>query len=99
MQAQEFIPIDLFCRHHCVAVSFITSLQEFGLIEITTINEVESIPVNQLVETEKLIRLHNELAINLEGIDVITHLLYRIRMMQEEILTLKNTLDLYNHKR
>lgn len=98
MQAQEFIPIDLFCRHHCIAVSFITSLQEFGLIETTKINEVESIPVSQLVETEKLIRLHTELAINLEGIDAITHLLYRIRIMQEEIFSLKNTLDLYNHR-
>ena len=97
MQAQEFIPIDLFCRQHCVAVSFINSLQEFGLIEITTIREVEYIPVSQLVETEKLIRLHNELAINLEGIDVITHLLHRIRMMQEEIRGLKNTLDLFDH--
>ena len=96
MEAQEYIPIDIFCRQHGVEISFITSLREFGLIEITLFNEAECITANQLMETEKLVRLHEDLAINLEGIDVITHLLHRIKTMQDEILGLKNTLRLYD---
>ena len=98
METQEFIPIDIFCRQHGVQVSFITALEEFGLIHITTVNESACIPVSQLVETEKLLRLHNELSINLEGIDVITHLLQRIQMMQDEIKALKNMLSVYDIK-
>lgn len=94
METQEFIPIDIFCRRHGVEISFISSLREFGLIEVTTINEAECIPLDQLRETEKLIRLHDELEINIEGIDVITHLLSRIKAMQYEICMLKNRLSL-----
>ena len=95
MNIQEFIPIDIFCRQHGVEISFISSLQEFGLIEVTRINEAECIPVNQLPEAEKLVRLHDELDINMEGIDVVTHLLQRIKNMQDEIILLKNRLRLY----
>ena len=95
MDTQEFIPVDIFCRHHSVEVSFISSLQEFGLIEITQVNETQYIPLSQLTEAEKLVRMHNELEINTEGIDVVTHLLQRIRNMQEEIRLLRNRLGLY----
>lgn len=95
MEMQEFIPIDIFCREHGVEISFISSLQEFGLIEVTRINEAECIPLSQLVKAEKLLRLHNDLEINLEGIDVITHLLQRVKAMQDEIRELKNRLRLY----
>jgi len=95
MEMQEFIPIDIFCRQHGVEVTFISSLQEFGLIELTMINEAECIPLSQLVEAERLIRLHGDLEINLEGIDVITHLLHRLQEMQAEMQTLKNRLRLY----
>ena len=90
MEMQEFIPIDIFCRQHGVEISFISSLQEFGLIEVTRINEAECIPLNQLVRAEKFVRLHGDLEINLEGIDVITHLLQRIKDMQAQIQELKN---------
>jgi len=95
MEMQEFIPIDIFCRQHGVEVTFISSLQEFGLIELAMINEAEYMPLSQLVEAERLIRLHGELEINLEGIDVITHLLHRLQEMQAEMQVLKNRLRLY----
>ena len=95
MEMLEFIPIDTFCRQHGIDITFISSLQEFGLIEVMKINEAECIPISQLVEAEKLVRLHGELEINLEGIDVITHLLHRVKDMQAEIQVLKNRLRLY----
>jgi chaperone modulatory protein CbpM len=86
MNEQEYIPIGVFCEQYGVAI---------GLIEIITVEETICIPVNQLKEAEKLLRLHNELEINLQGIDVVTHLLQRIQEMQHEIQSLRNKLHLY----
>jgi chaperone modulatory protein CbpM len=95
METQEFIPVEILCRQHGIEVSFISSLQEYGLVEIITVNEADCIPANYLPETEKLVRLHDELGLNMEGLDVITHLLQRMKKMQEEMLILRNRLRLY----
>lgn len=95
MDTQEFIPIAIFCEHHKVETSFIVSLQEYGLIEVTTIDETVYLPVNQLSEAEKLVHLYADLNINLEGIDAITHLLQRVKDMDHEIVALKNRLRFY----
>jgi uncharacterized Fe-S cluster-containing MiaB family protein len=89
------IPANEFCTYHNIEISFLNSLQEAGLIEITIIEETEYIPENQLNELEKIIRLYYELDINLEGIETVMHLLQRINDMQDEITLLKNRLRLY----
>lgn len=95
MEMQEYIPIELFCRQHDVEVTVISSLQEYGLIEILKINETQCLQSNQLAEAEAIVRLYRELDINPEGIDAIMNLLHRIKEMQFEILALKNRLSLY----
>lgn len=91
----KFIPAREFCSSHKIEISFISSLQETGLIEITTIDETEYLTESQLPELEKIIHLYYELDINLEGIETITHLLNRIHDMHDEITALKNRLRLY----
>ena len=95
MEMQEFIPIDIFCREHGVEITVISALQEYGLIEVAKIEEAEYIQLSQLADAEKLVRLYGELDINLEGIDVIVHLLQRIKKMQAEMQLLRNRLGLY----
>jgi hypothetical protein len=95
METKNLISTDEFCSLYNVEYSFVSSLQESGLIEITTLEERGFIPTSQLVELEKYVRLHDELDINLEGIEAINHLLQRIRTMQDEIASLKNRLRLY----
>ncbi|OIR05695.1 chaperone modulatory protein CbpM [mine drainage metagenome] len=95
MEMQEYIPIDIFCTHHGVEISFISSLKDFGLIDVMKVDEAECIPLNQLAEAERLVRLYGDLEINPEGIDVIIHLLHRIDDMQNEIRSLQNRLRLY----
>lgn len=95
MEMQEYIPIDIFCSQHGVEVTFISSLQEYGLIEILRVNETECLQLNQLAEAEAIVRLYRELDINPEGIDAIINLLQRIKEMQSEIQYLKNRLSLY----
>jgi hypothetical protein len=95
MNKINLIPANEFCASHDIEISFIDSLQEAGLIEITTIEETEYIQESQLTELEKIVRLYFELDINLEGIDTVFHLLQRIKDMQDEITFLKNRLRLY----
>jgi hypothetical protein len=95
MQTEYLIAVDEFCAIHNVDISFISSLKQTGLIEVTTIQEAGFIDAGQLQQLEKFIRFYYELDINLEGIETITHLLQRISYMQEEIRMLKNRLRLY----
>jgi hypothetical protein len=95
MQTPHLISAEEFCVNHQIEISFISSLKEFGLIEITTIKETSYIDANQLQQLEKYLRLHYDLEINLEGIEAITHLLNRVNDMQDEISYLRNRLNLY----
>ncbi len=92
---ENLIPADEFCSTHNIEVSFIRTLQETGLIEITTIEETVYIHSSQLQDLERIVHLHFELDINLEGIETIDHLLKRINYMQDEIMFLRNRLRLY----
>ncbi|HEY2582018.1 MAG TPA: chaperone modulator CbpM [Mucilaginibacter sp.] len=81
-----------FCRYHEVEYTFISSLEEAGLVELKVVNHTTYIPETELQKLEKIIRMHHELEINIEGIDVISHLLRRMELMQEEIRQLRNKL-------
>ena len=89
------ILLDEFCASHHVEVSFVRSLEEHGLIETIIINETQCVSDNELSKLEQLIRLHQELNINTEGIDAISILLKRIENMQNEITELRNKLNFY----
>jgi len=95
MQTKYLIAIDDFCANHKIDISFISSLQKTGLIEITTIEDSGFIAADQLLELEKYVRFYYELDINLEGIETVTYLLQKINNLQNEIKTLNNKLRLY----
>jgi hypothetical protein len=95
METEYLIALDEFCASHNIEISFVTSLQESGLIEITTIKKTGFIEANQLQQLERFVRLYYELDINLEGIETINYLLQRIGSMQDEIITLRNKLRIY----
>jgi hypothetical protein len=95
MDKGNLISANEFCAIHNIEISFINSLEEKGLIEITTLKETGYIHENQLHELEKIVRLYYDLDINLEGIETVIHLLQQINNMQDEITHLKNRLRLY----
>lgn len=95
MKAKEMIPADEFCRHHHIEISFIYSLKESGLIEVVATEEKLFVPVEQLGHLEKLVRLHYNLNINLEGLETISHLLEQVSAMQQRIVQLSNRLGRY----
>ena len=95
MKTDKLISIETFCYNYEIEFSFIHSLHEYGLVEITTIEEEEFLPKEKISDVEKMIRLHHDLGVNLEGIDVIYNLLNRVENLQHEINSLKNRINFY----
>lgn len=95
MENGHLISTEVFCSNHKIEIAFINSLQEYGLVEVTTIKETSYIDPDQLQNLEKILRLYYDLDINIEGIEAITHLLNRVNDMQHEINMLKNKLSLF----
>ena len=95
MQKEYLIAVNEFCANHHIENSFIISLEKTGLIEIKTIKEEVYIDAEQLQQLEKIVHFYYELDINLEGIETINHLLYRIKSLHDENTVLRNRLLLY----
>jgi len=91
MEQDELIPVKDFCIYHNIEYSFIDSLENSGLISVTSVQQSTFIPLDEMSKLEKFVRLHYDLDINLEGIETINYLLEKIEAMQEEILQLKNS--------
>jgi len=71
MEQTDIIVLDEFCASHQVEISFVRSLEEYGLVQTIIVNETLCVPGNELSKLEQIVRLHQELNINSEGIDVI----------------------------
>lgn len=93
MEPEKYIRITELCSYYSIEDSFIHSLRDYGLMEIVVLEDQEVIPETQVKDFEKMLRLHYDLEINLEGIDAINHLLHQIRDLQEEVKLLKNKLN------
>lgn len=95
METRALIPIELVCEHYSVSVSFINTLQEYQLIELTMKKGGFYIHKTQIKEVEKMARLHYDLEINIEGIDAIYNLLEQVNSLKKEVVSLHNRLRLY----
>jgi chaperone modulatory protein CbpM len=95
MNLENLIPLPTLSAHYKVEIAFFNNLNEMGLLEIKTIEEIQYIDANAIFEIEKIIRMHQELEVNIEGIDVVFNLLQKIEDLQNELATIKNRLRLY----
>ncbi|MGB5229159.1 MAG: chaperone modulator CbpM [Eudoraea sp.] len=97
MKLKDFIPIVQLCEHYSVEVSFFNELHEEGLISITTLEKTSYLHQDKISDVEKMIRIHQELNINTEGIDAVFNLLNKIDSLQNELNKLHNRLRLYEN--
>ena len=95
MSTQNYIPIKTLCTYYKVETSFFQNLSDYGLIEITTIEKSPSIHQNHIKQLESIVRLHEDLQINFEGIDTVLNLLNKIKVLQNDLKTAKNRLRLF----
>jgi len=91
----NLIPLQHLCTRYHAEISFVQSLQDYGLIELTTIEQEYFISEEQIKEVERMIHLHYDLDINIEGIDAIQHLMRRINDLNQESIALRNRLSWY----
>lgn len=93
----KLISITQFCKLYKVPKTFINALHEYELIEIIVTENENFLKLTQLNEVEKMMRLHYDLDINLEGVDAIYNLLKQVEDLQQEIVNLKNRLNRYEN--
>lgn len=97
MLIHELILIDKLCSHYKLELSFFDDLDNIGLIKIETLEQQKFIHQDKISDLEKMIRLHQELNVNIEGIDIVFNLIGKEMKLQEEINSLKNRLRLYEN--
>ena len=95
MENDELIRVEVICSSYNVEPAFMDALFESGLIEITTIEDARFVDLKRVNDLEKMIRLHYDLEINMEGIETITYLLDRMHRLQDEINLLRNRLRFF----
>lgn len=93
MQTTFLVKISEFCFHHNLEESFIVTIESYDLIELIVMDDSKYIHQDHLPKLEKIIRLHNELGINIEGIGAVLQLTDKIIEMQNEVVVLKNLLQ------
>ena len=95
MKTNNYIAIEQLCEYYDVPVTFINTLNDFNFIEIATIEKINYVKKNQIGTIEKIMRLHFDLDINMEGIDAIQNLLKKVESLNFDILELRNRLNRY----
>lgn len=84
------ISIHTFCKANNIPETFVEQLSSYQLVELIEADKARQIRVKDLEKVQRLMRLHYDLEVNIEGIDIINNLLGRIRALEEEIRILKN---------
>ncbi len=90
---KELLLLSEYCRNSRVTLDFILRLEEEGLIEIEGHEEQLYIAESQLHNLETFSHLYYDLAVNVEGIDIINNLLTRLRDMEQELTVLRRRLN------
>lgn len=95
MDTTNLISIQRLCEHYNISDSFILKLSEYELIELIEYNRELCIYKTQITKVEKMIRLHFELDINMEGMDAIYNLTQQIDALKKDLWELNNKLRFY----
>ena len=97
MKNDNLILLQTLSSHYQIELSFFTNLGDLGLIEIEIMEQSPYVRENEVHNLERMIRLHNELDVNPEGIDVVFNLLQKIEHLQNDLKAAQNRLRLYEN--
>ena len=95
MSTNPPIPVRDFCVYHRIDVTFIYALERHGLVDFIIIEQDPCIQPDQLTRLEKLVRLHQDLAIAPDDLDVVANLLDQIESLQSQVIHLQTRLRFY----
>ena len=95
MNTENFIQIKEICLYYKVETSFLEEVEKAGLVELATYKKERYLHLKYITTIEKILRLHTELRVNIEGIDVIFNLLDKMGRLQEELNEARDKIELY----
>lgn len=79
------ISVVQFSQYHQIEPQFVIDLYQNGLVVLQKRDQEYYIEENDLSNIERYIKFHYELGVNLEGLEVINHLLNQIERLQKQI--------------
>ena len=83
----ERISREELVRIYNIEITFFDSLEEAGLLQIETENEIKYLQYDELSTFEKFTNWHYDLEVNLAGLEVINHFLNKIEELRQENLS------------
>ena len=95
MKNEELINIKELIVCHNLDDAFFDGVASYELIEIVVKDSDRFVYLEALPTVEQIIRLHYDLNINMEGIEVIKNMLERMESLQSEVRKLQNRLNIY----
>jgi chaperone modulatory protein CbpM len=95
MEKENLIAVVDFCRYYEVDLSFVQTLEQHGLIETVRSEQTVFVQADRLASLEKLIRIHRDLDIPAESLDVISQLITELESLHQEISSLEKRLGFY----
>jgi len=95
MDTEKYIPVLHLCDLYQMEITFFKELNEEGLIEVVSRQNSMYVHEDKLYKVERIIRIHRELNINIEGIDVVLNLLEKVDKLQNEVYSMQSRLRLY----
>lgn len=88
MEKTLFNLIDI-CKANKIERTFVQELHQNGLIEIVIKKDQEYLEEEQLIHVERYSTWYYELEVNMQGLEVVHHLLDKIEKLQNEIRQLR----------
>lgn len=93
MNPKRYISIKTFCKYHRVEESFVHYMHEYELVRIVFEQGEAFLHDDELPVLEKMVRLHQELHINPEGLHAVHQLLQHVEALQQEVGRLRRKLN------
>lgn len=95
MKMENYISVHHLCEMYQAKISFFRELDDQGLLEIETLEDSLFLHKDRLHEVDRIIRIHRELNVNIEGVDVVLNLLNRMEKLKDELSRVQSRLRLY----
>lgn len=98
MATVNYITIEEFADFHKVTTKLVYEFADFGLIEISQVETKPCIVVTNLEKCESAIRLHRDLSVNMEGIEIILDMREKHGEMKKELALLKHKIKKHEER-
>ena len=96
MPVTKLIALKTFCLQHDIPADFILELHQHEIIQLVVEKRNRFIPIKQLQELERIVRIYRDLQLDINGIQTVLHLVNRLEEKDAEIMSLRNQLSFYN---